>query len=266
MAMDGNQNIALELDLGAQSQVGFSTSEQTPATCFRNLYGHFYDGKMILSFKALFNSDAAKEVKSLKGLKCSENRFIMPKQIKYNDYINKGYDELVKQHKAAKKQGKLDQKPEPVRSHKLLTLNLEAVQGMLQGARYAFLTFEPIYEGGASHEESEDIEKLTEKRNYELKKQIGEIVEDLIIQPQVMLEPRIQISQAFEVENYQNKIVDEKLQCWINMGVKKVLISIISSDSQEELEKYRTSLAEKPLMQSYNIKGITLKEPAMIIQ
>lgn len=81
-----------------------------------------------------------------------------------------------------------------------------------------------------------------------------------------MLEPRIQISQAFEVENYQNKIVDEKLQCWINMGVKKVLISIISSDSQEELEKFRSSLAEKPLMQSYNIKGITLKEPAMIIQ
>jgi len=51
---------------------------------------------MILTFKAVFNTETVRETKSLKGLKCQQNRFIMPKQIKYNDYISKGYDELVR--------------------------------------------------------------------------------------------------------------------------------------------------------------------------
>jgi hypothetical protein len=94
--MEGTANLALELDQGPQTEVGFSSKEQSAATCFRNLFGHFYDGKLIIAFKAAFNTETISEVKSLKGLKCIQNRFIMPKQINYNDYISKGYDELVK--------------------------------------------------------------------------------------------------------------------------------------------------------------------------
>ena len=70
MFMDGMANIALELGSAQNNQIGFYNNDSTPATCFRNLYGHFYDGKMILTFKASFNTESVVELKSLKGLKC----------------------------------------------------------------------------------------------------------------------------------------------------------------------------------------------------
>lgn len=52
---------------------------------------------------------------------------------------------------------------------------------MMRGQKHGFLTFEPLYDDHLEHINDEDKNKLFEKRTYQLKKNLGDIVDDLIV-------------------------------------------------------------------------------------
>jgi hypothetical protein len=63
----------------------------------KDLTNATYEKKMILLFDLRYAfSEIFEDGKDLQGLIRSNNIYVLPKQVKYDDYINNGYDALVK--------------------------------------------------------------------------------------------------------------------------------------------------------------------------
>jgi hypothetical protein len=63
----------------------------------KDLTNTTYGKKMILLFDLRYAfSDIFEDSKELTGLIRSDNIYVLPKQVKYDDYINQAYDSLVK--------------------------------------------------------------------------------------------------------------------------------------------------------------------------
>ena len=63
----------------------------------KDLTNATYDKKMILIFDLRYAfSDIFEDGKDLTGLIRSNNIYVLPKQVKYDDYINQAYESLVK--------------------------------------------------------------------------------------------------------------------------------------------------------------------------
>ena len=65
----------------------------------RNILGDYYLDKLIMTMSLSFNLDTVREARQLKDMARSENRYLLPKQVAYADYINTGFDELMRKQK-----------------------------------------------------------------------------------------------------------------------------------------------------------------------
>ena len=69
----------------------------------KNLLSEQFSDKMILIMDVGYVSDAVKGVNELKSLSRISNVFVLPEVVPYKDYINTGYDALMRRQKNAKK-------------------------------------------------------------------------------------------------------------------------------------------------------------------
>ena len=72
-----------------------------------NLLSDNYNDKLILSMEFDFNMDVVIEAKQFKALKHVKNQFSMPEVVEHKDYINDGFDAMMRKQKKAKEQQKI---------------------------------------------------------------------------------------------------------------------------------------------------------------
>lgn len=74
---------------------------------FYNLFGRRYDEKLIMTLELKYHIDVIKEAREFKNLKRNQNQFLLPEVVEYKDYINTGFDAMMRKQKKAKEQLKL---------------------------------------------------------------------------------------------------------------------------------------------------------------
>jgi len=72
----------------------------------KNLLSKAHEDKLILLMEAGYVTDAIRGARELKSLKHIHNKFILPEAVSYNDYINSGYDAMMRKQKKLKQQKK----------------------------------------------------------------------------------------------------------------------------------------------------------------
>ena len=124
-----------------------------------NLLSDKYQGKLILSMELYFNTEVVKEAKEFASLKHTRNQFSMPEVVEHKDYINTGFDAMMRKQKKAKQQQKLQKnqgqrpgmaRPRPSNTHLMAEISLEALNSFLhklvESTNYfGFFTVEPLY-------------------------------------------------------------------------------------------------------------------------
>ena len=71
---------------------------------YYNLLGRRYHGKLIMTLELKYHTDAVKEAREFKNLKHNRNQFQLPEVVEYKDYINTGFDAMMRKQKRAKQQ------------------------------------------------------------------------------------------------------------------------------------------------------------------
>ena len=67
-----------------------------------NLLSRFHEGSLILVMKACLHADIIRGSRELQQLTQIKNCFIYPEVVSYSDYINSGYEALMRRQKEAK--------------------------------------------------------------------------------------------------------------------------------------------------------------------
>lgn len=130
-----------------------------------NLLSDKYHGKLILTMELYFNTDVVKEAKEFATLKHNRNQFSMPEVVEHKDYINTGFDAMMRKQKKAKQQQKLQKtqgqipgmaRPRPSNTHLMAEISLEALDSFLhklvESSNYfGFFTVEPLYKISKAH-------------------------------------------------------------------------------------------------------------------
>ena len=117
----------------------------------KDLTNAAYDKKMILLCDLRYAfSDIFEDAKDLSGLIRNNNIFVLPKQVKYEDYINQGYENLVKSKlkKEAHKQAE-DQPDDKHHAHTLIEVELRNLNSVIRGLKtnnsfVCFAAIEPL--------------------------------------------------------------------------------------------------------------------------
>ena len=60
-----------------------------------------------MTLELKYHIDVIKEAREFKNLKRNQNQFLLPEVVEYKDYINTGFDAMMRKQKKAKEQLKL---------------------------------------------------------------------------------------------------------------------------------------------------------------
>ncbi len=107
-----------------------------------------YDKKMMLLFNLRYGfNDVFEDGRDLHGLIRHDNVYVLPKEVKYTDYINSGYEALVMTK--LRKDEKIHKTVEELRQHTLIEVEVKNLNSVIRGLKISnslvcFAAIEPL--------------------------------------------------------------------------------------------------------------------------
>ena len=143
----------------------------------RDLTNSTYDKKMILLFDLRYAfSEIFEDSNRLTGLIRNKNIYVLPKEVKYDDYITQGYNALVKKH--LKKEKIINDPEEKQRAHTLIEVEVKNLNSVIRGTRInnsmvCFAAIEPLQAKETLRSYVTNVVKHVQKSQEEYKNSKG---------------------------------------------------------------------------------------------